>query len=41
MINDLEKEWGVILFEWGWSGLWLILDGLNLFLVVKRLFEEY
>lgn len=41
MINDLEKEWGVILLERGRSGLRLTSDGLNLFPAAKKLFEEY
>ena len=41
MINDLEKEWGVILLERNRSGLRLTSDGVNLFPAAKRLFEEY
>lgn len=41
MINDLEKEWGVILLERSRSGVRLTSDGLALFPYVKRVYAEY
>lgn len=41
MINDLEKEWGVILLERSRSGVCLTSDGLALFPYVKRVYAEY
>lgn len=41
MINDLEKEWGLILLERSRSGLNLTSDGLNVFPLIKKLAEEY
>jgi DNA-binding transcriptional LysR family regulator len=41
MINDLEKEWGVFLFERGRTGINLTTDGLKLLPQLKRICNEY
>jgi DNA-binding transcriptional LysR family regulator len=41
MINDLEKEWGVFLFERGRTGISLTTDGLKLLPQLKRICNEY
>lgn len=41
MINDLEKEWGVSLFERGRSGISLTSDGIKLLPQLKRICNEY
>lgn len=41
MINDLEKEWGLILLERSRAGLNLTSDGLNIFPLIKKITEEY
>lgn len=41
MINNLEKEWGLILLERNRAGLRLTSDGLNVFPLIKKLTEDY
>ena len=41
MINDLEKEWGIFLFERGRTGINLTSDGLKLLPQLKRICNEY
>ncbi|MGE7880052.1 LysR family transcriptional regulator [Peribacillus muralis] len=41
MINDLEKEWGMFLFERGRAGINLTSDGLKLLPQLKRICNEY
>jgi DNA-binding transcriptional LysR family regulator len=41
MINDLEKEWGVFLFERGRAGISLTSDGLKLLPQLKRICNEH
>jgi DNA-binding transcriptional LysR family regulator len=41
MINDLESEWGVFLFERGRAGIGLTSDGLKLLPQLKRICNEY
>ena len=41
MINDLETEWGVFLFERGRAGISLTSDGLKLLPQLKRICNEY
>jgi len=41
MINDLESEWGVSLFERGRTGISLTSDGLKLFPQLKRICNEH
>ncbi|TSI02574.1 LysR family transcriptional regulator [Lysinibacillus sp. BW-2-10] len=41
MINDLESEWGISLFERGRGGIALTSDGLKLFPQVKRICNEH
>lgn len=41
MINDLEKEWGIILLERNRAGLRLTSDGLNVYPLIKNLTEDY
>lgn len=41
MINDLEKEWNITLLERNRAGLRLTSDGLNIFPLAKKLYEEY
>ncbi|MDR7077032.1 DNA-binding transcriptional LysR family regulator [Neobacillus niacini] len=41
MINDLEKEWGIFLFERGHAGINLTSDGLKLLPQLKRICNEY
>ncbi|KSU81150.1 DNA-binding transcriptional regulator, LysR family [Fictibacillus enclensis] len=41
MINDLEKEWGVFLFERGRTGINLTSEGLKLLPQLKRICNEY
>jgi DNA-binding transcriptional LysR family regulator len=41
MINDLETEWGVFLFERGRTGINLTTDGLKLLPQLKRICNEY
>jgi DNA-binding transcriptional LysR family regulator len=41
MINDLEKEWGVLLFERGRAGISLTSDGLKLLPQLKRICNEH
>ncbi|MFA1710964.1 LysR family transcriptional regulator [Peribacillus frigoritolerans] len=41
MINDLETEWGVFLFERGRAGISLTSDGLNLLPQLKRICNEH
>ncbi|MED3552589.1 LysR family transcriptional regulator [Cytobacillus praedii] len=41
MINDLEKEWGVFLFERGRAGINLTSDGLKLLPQLKRICNEH
>lgn len=41
MINDLETEWGVLLFERGRAGISLTSDGLKLLPQLKRICNEY
>ncbi|MFS0777558.1 LysR family transcriptional regulator [Neobacillus sp. 3P2-tot-E-2] len=41
MINDLEKEWGIFLFERGRAGINLTSDGLKLLPQLKRICNEY
>ncbi|WP_423801329.1 LysR family transcriptional regulator [Neobacillus sp. SAB-20_R2A] len=41
MINDLEKEWGISLFERGRAGINLTSDGLKLLPQLKRICNEY
>ncbi|MDQ0857841.1 LysR family transcriptional regulator [Bacillus sp. V2I10] len=41
MINDLEKEWGVSLFERGRAGISLTSDGLKLLPQLKRICNEH
>ncbi|MGM0830263.1 MAG: LysR family transcriptional regulator [Bacillota bacterium] len=41
MINDLEKEWGVSLFERGRVGISLTSDGIKLLPQLKRICNEY
>jgi len=41
MINDLESEWGILLFERGHAGSNLTSDGLKLWPQLKRIFNEH
>lgn len=41
MINDLESEWGILLFERGRGGITLTSDGLKLFPQLKRVCNEH
>ncbi|PAV28624.1 LysR family transcriptional regulator [Virgibacillus profundi] len=41
MVNDLEKEWGVFLFERGSAGISLTSDGLKLLPQLKRICNEH
>lgn len=41
MINDLEKEWGIVLLERGKSGVRLTSDGTKLFPYIKGVCSEY
>jgi DNA-binding transcriptional LysR family regulator len=41
MINDLETEWGVLLFERGRAGISLTSDGLKLLPQLKRICNEH
>jgi DNA-binding transcriptional LysR family regulator len=41
MINDLETEWGVSLFERGRAGINLTSDGLKLLPQLKRICNEH
>ena len=41
MINDLESEWGVSLFERGRAGISLTSDGLKLLPLLKRICNEH
>jgi DNA-binding transcriptional LysR family regulator len=41
MINDLEKEWGVFLFERGRAGINLTSDGLKLLPQLRRICNEH
>jgi DNA-binding transcriptional LysR family regulator len=41
MINDLETEWGVSLFERGRAGINLTSDGLKLLPQLKRIYNEH
>ncbi|MCD1163025.1 LysR family transcriptional regulator [Peribacillus frigoritolerans] len=41
MINDLETEWGVFLFERGRAGISLTSDGLKLLPLLKRICNEH
>ncbi|MBX9953781.1 LysR family transcriptional regulator [Peribacillus simplex] len=41
MINDLETEWGVFLFERGRAGISLTSDGLKLLPQIKRICNEH
>ncbi|MDN3015594.1 LysR family transcriptional regulator [Paenibacillus sp. BSR1-1] len=41
MINDLEKEWGIFLFERGPAGINLTSDGLKLLPQLKRICNEH
>jgi DNA-binding transcriptional LysR family regulator len=41
MINDLEKEWGVFLFERGRAGINLTSDGFKLLPQLKRICNEH
>ncbi|WP_458413123.1 LysR family transcriptional regulator [Schinkia sp. CFF1] len=41
MINDLESEWGISLFERGRAGISLTSDGLKLLPQLKRICNEY
>ncbi|MRG88349.1 LysR family transcriptional regulator [Salinibacillus xinjiangensis] len=41
MVNDLEKEWGVFLFERGRAGISLTSDGLKLLPQLKRICNEH
>lgn len=41
MINDLETEWGVLLFERGRAGITLTSDGLKLLPQLKRVCNEH
>jgi DNA-binding transcriptional LysR family regulator len=41
MINDLEKDWGIFLFERGHAGINLTSDGLKLLPQLKRICNEY
>ncbi|HWK24669.1 MAG TPA: LysR family transcriptional regulator [Ureibacillus sp.] len=41
MINDLESEWGILLFERGRSGITLTSDGLKLYPQLKRVCNEH
>lgn len=41
MINDLESEWGILLFERGRGGITLTSDGLKLFPQLKRICNEH
>lgn len=41
MINDLEKEWGIVLLERGRAGVRLTSDGLRIYNCAKSLCREY
>lgn len=41
MINDLESEWGILLFERGRGGITLTSDGLKLYPQLKRVCNEH
>lgn len=41
MINDLESEWGILLFERGRAGITLTSDGLRLLPQLKRICNEH
>jgi DNA-binding transcriptional LysR family regulator len=41
MINDLEKEWNVVLFERGRTGVRLTSDGVKLLPFAQKVFKEY
>ena len=41
MINDIEKEWNVILMERGHSGVKLISDGIRLVPYIRKICDDY